>query len=223
MKITRKLLSLICLLGLTFGSAVNATLITETLDAGNTMATAMVLANDTSSVMGEINNPQDTDLFKFTLTVDSVFTIEVLEIDDALDMNLILFNSLGQGLAGDDDDDESCTSVSILNSLDSCLTLNLLAGDYFFAVGDNNMGAFESMADFISGDYFMDNDSGILGSPTAEVLGLVGPESDSNDVGRYRVNLIQATAVPEPSSIILFTLGVFGVGIRQRSKHTIVS
>jgi hypothetical protein len=224
LKLKKTLLSLTCLLGLAYGSTANATLITETIDAGNTMSTAMLLASDTTSVLAEINGPTDTDLFRFTLAFNSIFTIEVLEIDDDLDMNIILFNALGQGLAGDDDDNNDCAAVSILGSLDSCLTLNLVAGDYFFAIGDNNMAAFESMTDFNDEVEFIDNDSGILATPTAEILGLVGPEggpNDTNDVGRYRVNLIQTTAVPEPSSIILFAAGIFGMAMRRRSKSTL--
>jgi hypothetical protein len=167
----------------------------ENGDAGNTPDTAQVLTAGINQVFGEIQTNQDTDLYKFALDTGGVFTIEVKEIDEALDMNLIVFNGAGQGLAGDDDDNNNCSVITSLGSLDSCLTLTLAAGEYFFAVGDNNMGAFESLAEFNSANDFIDNDSGILGSPTSETLGLSGPEggpTDFNDVGRYEINFSQA-------------------------------
>lgn len=212
-------------ISLLLSSHASATLITETIDAGNTMPTAMVLAGGTTSIIGTIGDPQDTDLFKFTLDVASTFTIEVLEISAALDMNLIVFNSLGQGLAGDDNDN-SCTAVTSLGSHDSCLTLSLDAGDYFFAVGDDDIAAFESLLDFNNAVDFIDNDWGILGSATSETLGLVGPENgptDINDVGDYIVNFSQAVDgvaahVSAPASIMLFSLGIVGMGLSRRRK-----
>jgi len=217
--------SIIGVLGV--GSAM-ATTLTEVTDAGNTMATAIVLPAGTTSINGTIEDGQDTDLYKLTLDTDVTITIEMLF--PSADANLIVFNGLGQGLAGDDDNESSCSPISSLGFLDSCLTLTLVAGDYFFGVGNDNIAAFESVADFNAANGtidFIDNDFGILGSPTVETLGLIGREGgplSDGDTGSYTVNLSIAAGggaapVPEPSTMLLLGTGLAGI-IAWRRKQT---
>jgi hypothetical protein len=188
------------------------------------MDTALVLSDSTNVINGEIENNQDTDLFSFSLLFTQTITIEVLQLSAALDMNLLFFNALGQALAGDDDDNNDCTATAVLGSLDSCLTLNLAAGDYFFGVGDNNIGAFESLVDFTDRNDFFDNDNGILSTPTTEILGLIGPEGGpnaENDFGFYKVNLYRSSVdVPEPSTLAIFALGMIGLASRRFKKQS---
>ncbi len=211
-------------LSLALASGVHASVITETTDAGNTLATAMVLGGGVTSIHGTIEDGQDTDLFKYVLGSDAILTIDMLFPGN--DANLLVFNALGQGLAGDDDNDSSCTSISALAGLDSCLTLNLTAGVYYFGVGDNNIAAFESNADFLSAADFFDNDFGILSSPTPEIMALIGREggpSSNGNSGDYTVNFSIASATPDvqvpvPATLVLMGLGLLGLGFFSKRE-----
>ena len=193
------------LLGLMSTNAL-AQVMSESGDAGNTLATAQSIVSGTTQVNGTIGADAfdsltgrvelDVDMFEFVLDTGGTFTIQVNATSGTgdPDMNLLVFNASGQFLAGDDDDGDSCSNiVPFLDGLDSCLTLTLAAGTYYFAVGDNNIGAFETVAGFIASrsSYFEDNDSGILGSPTSEIVAIAGAESDppsaSDDQGPYAV------------------------------------
>ncbi|MEL7226325.1 MAG: hypothetical protein AAGL17_16215, partial [Cyanobacteria bacterium J06576_12] len=115
------------------------------------------------------------------------------------------FNEAGQMLAGDDDDNDGCTVITALGSLDSCVTLNLTPGIYFVAVGTNNVGAFESEALYLGGggNDFADNDSGILTPPSTEIAVLVGRETGpdpTQEEGPYVINFSMALAAAPGSS-----------------------
>ena len=162
---------------------------TETDDAGSTLDTAVVLGVGVTTVYGTITgNTSGTyddiygsDIYRFGLTNTTTLTIDLSSdnSDGGFDANLILFNANGQGLQGDDDGGDG---------LNSQITITLEAGDYFIAVGPNNIGAFETSIDFESGNYFFSNDDSGGQCPTDEIVGLVGWEggmdSDSEN-GSY--------------------------------------
>ena len=186
---------------------------TESVDAGVTPATAAVLPQGTTSVQGTLVNglDSDVDLYRFELLAPAAFTIEVKSTD--FDANLIVFNAAGQGLAGDDDDNSSCTPVTTLDYLNSCLTLNLAAGTYYFGVGDNNMAAFASEGDYLSATSFIENGTGILGAPTGAALGRIGAEGGPTSIeneGAYVVNFSQAVgaAAAEVRAVPLLPFGL---------------
>jgi hypothetical protein len=189
----------------------NAVLITEATDAGETMATAFNLTGGVTSINGTISN--DVDVFRFSLASNTVFTISA--ITSNFDMNLLIFNGLGQGIAGNDDLNRDGGCGIGLGSLDSCLTLSLSAGDFFFAIGDNNTGAYDAL-----GSQIMHNDSGILASPTAASFASFYHGSRS---GSYTVNFSTATSspdpVPEPSILAIFALGIMGLVSRRLKKQ----
>jgi hypothetical protein len=192
------------LLGLMSTSAL-AQVTSESGDAGNSLATAQSVNPGTTQINGTIGADAfdplagrvepDVDMYEFVLGSGTTLTIQVnANVPGDPDMNLLVFNASGQFLAGDDDNDGSCSNVvPFLDGLDSCLTLSLSAGTYYFAVGENNIGAFETVADFLfsRSDYFESNDSGILGSPTTETVAIAGavsnPPSDPDEQGPYTV------------------------------------
>jgi len=197
-----------------------AQVMTESSDAGNTLATALPVFSGTTQINGTVGPDAfdslagriepDVDMFSFALTSAGTFTIQVnATVAGEPDMNLMVFNSSGQFLAGDDDDGNDCTNiVPFIDGLDSCLTLTLAAGTYYIAIGDNNIGAFETVADFIAdrGNYFEDDDSGILASPTTETVAIAGsesdPPSDPEEQGPYIVyfsTAVSGPAAPSPS------------------------
>lgn len=197
-----------------------AQVMTESSDAGNTLATALPVISGTTQINGTVGPDAfdsltgriepDVDMYSFVLPSAGTFTIQVnATVAAEPDMNLMVFNSSGQFLAGDDDDNSSCTNiVPFIDSYDSCLTLTLAAGTYYFAVGDNNIGAFESVAGFVAdrSNYFEDDDSGILASPSTEIVAIAGSENDPptppDDQGPYIVyfsTAVSGPAGPSPS------------------------
>jgi hypothetical protein len=187
----------------------NAGLMTESVDAGNTLLSALTLDAGTTQVNGSLLN--DEDLFKFTISTDTNVSISLGS--SSFDDNLILFNGLGQGLEGDDDGG---------SGLDSFISRFLTAGDYFIAVGDNNMYGFDVL------DYdFISNDSGALASPTSETLAYLGNSSLSHEQvsGTYSLSfnlavgsITNSTSVPEPTSIAILGLGLAGIAFNRRKK-----
>lgn len=235
-------------LGLMSASAL-AQVMAESPDAGNTLATASLVIPGTTQINGTVGSDAfdaltgrdepDVDMYEFVLDAGGIFTIQVnANIEDEPDMNLMVFNDSGQFLAGDDDDGDSCANiVPFIGGYDSCLTLNLAAGAYYFAVGDNNIGAFETVADFVASrsNYFEDNDSGILVSPSTEIVAIAGsesaPPSSSDERGAYTVYFSTAVngggSPPAPSGpaapiptmsvygLMLTTLGLLLVATRR--------
>ena len=230
----QRCLNLLIVLLLAISSHTRAAVYVENPDASAFRSSAQEVPDGTTSISGDIRNvglDSDVDLYQFRLYSGGPFTIEVLTEDAALDMNLLVFNASGQFLAGDDDDDSDCTPINGLAAeLDSCLTLNLDAGIYYFAVGDNNIGAYTTEQEYLSGEAdFYDNDSGILDSPSTEIMFMVGDESgrrsdadDLNDEGSYRVNFSEAVYgfVPiidaMPIWMIAVLAGFIGLLGRQR-------
>ncbi|WP_299781119.1 VPLPA-CTERM sorting domain-containing protein [uncultured Roseobacter sp.] len=210
-------------------SVASASTITELTDAGRSMATAYDVQDGTTAINGRIENTaiSDVDLYSFRLVKQTRLTMRALSVD--FNSNLLLFNILGQGLAGNDNRDSSCETVYPIGRVDACLTLDLVAGTYFIGVGDNNIAAFETAADAATGSNgIFNNDDGILSTPTSRILGLIGDEAGDatqNFEGEYVLDfsteVFSASApsvVPLPAGLPLLLAGLGGLAVVRRLK-----
>lgn len=210
--------------------AAGATTVMEDVDAGRTMDTAFALSEGTTRIAGTVKNTKisDVDLYVFSLETASRMTIRMLS--DDFDSNLLLFNHLGQGLAGNDDRSLLFSSCGgDMNFSDSCLNLSLDAGVYYLGAGANNMAAFKNETDAARGrSHFLHDDSGVLRAPTALALGVLGAEGGDMDInreGKYWIEFSRAVdapipAVPLPESLSLLLGGVVALaGVRRVRRH----
>ncbi len=130
-----------------FTSVANATIITETVDAGDRMDTAMVLGAGITQVNGMMHGNEDVDLYKFYVDTTQSYTIYLGNSQFGPDSdNLILFNGLGQGLEGDDAGGAG---------LDAQIIRMLTVGWYYIGAGPNNIAGFTD-----DGTKFIYNDQG---------------------------------------------------------------
>lgn len=112
-----------------------------TADSSNEKASATVLGSGVRTVNGQLSGVADTatgaDLYKFTHTGGALD----IELFGDLDSNLILFNAAGVPVEGDDDG-------GMYGAESGIYLADLAAGDYYIAVGENNIGAFASAEGF---------------------------------------------------------------------------
>ena len=195
---------------ITFGSlagSANAALFVETVDTGDTIASAIILGSGVTEVQGSLNN--DKDLWGFSI-LGSGRDVQITLGNSPFDDNLILFDSLGRGIAGNDDIGRASASPGIdlpagISGLDSEIFVFLNPGLYYIAVGQNNISGLNSI-----GQSFIDNDSGLFSTPTTEVLDALG---GSNGTGVYTLRF---SSVPEPTSTMFFALATFGFLANRR-------
>lgn len=210
-------------------SVASASTITEITDAGRSIATAFDVTDGTTAVSGSLINTSisDVDLYSFRLREATRLTVRVLST--AFDANLLWFNGRGQGLAGDDDIESSCDNYTNLTVGDSCISMDLLTGNYFVGVGNNNIGAYETLADAAVGtNVIFHNDDGILATPTSRILGFIGDENGdvhSNDQGDYLLDFSttvyaasDSAVVPLPAGLPLMLAGLSSLALCRRFK-----
>ena len=181
----------------------------ETVDTGNSIDTAIVIPGGITQLQGSLNS--DHDLWGFNLS--SSQTVQISLGFSTFDDNLLLFDEIGRGIAGNDDIGRGSASPGVnlpagISGLDSEISAFLGPGRYYIGVGRNN--SFGAAAD---GSSFINNDSGLLASPTSEVLGFLDGVEGTGD---YTLFFSPATAIPEPTSGFL-VFGLLGaIGLKRR-------
>ena len=177
----------------------------EGVDAGQTLATAQVLGGGTDSITGALSG--DADIFKFAWG-GGAFYADTLGSN--FDTQLFLFDSTGAGIRANDDG---------LTGLRSYIDPILAAGIYYLAIsGFDNDPISASGIMFQSSPYSPQYGPNFPGETLQSWVG-------GGDTGSYIINfrsesgeVVQTGEVPEPASVALLGMGLFGLFAAKRKQ-----
>lgn len=172
-----------------FSAGAYAQTFTEVGDAGATPAAAQAVPGAVVRIEGNLQGPGDVDVYRFTLDSPGLVTIDAWGVEGAsptcaggyptIDANLILMDAARLPLWGDDDSDPN-------HCYGSRIELNLPAGSYYLAFGENNIVAQDA-----GGAYLCDNDAAgdcALVTTPVDRFGASGGEA-----GAYVITFSRAT------------------------------
>lgn len=179
-KFSRWMAVLVCWGATALFASAQAQTYTESGDAGQTLATAQTVPGGVTTINGTLNVSGDVDLYKLTFSTAASVTFHATSAGDP---NLILFDSAGHGLWGDDD------AGGGPSGLDSQITWTVAPGTYYLAYGNNNIYGYDSANNMFCGD-----DSGNCSGNTTSVLDHFS--SQAGPTQPYTITLSAATAGP---------------------------
>jgi hypothetical protein len=161
-------------------------------------------------INGNIEQREDIDLYKATLDTAGKTTFDAKSIARAdgsggLDINMFIFNALGNPLA----------SIEPRDSFNMKVILDTLVGSYFIGIGSDDLDAVNAIGQIIAG-----NDSGLV-MPKGVFANWSGPGTGKNaeTFGAYSIAIAtepNVTAVPTPA--LWPGLIGFGVSLLRRKK-----
>lgn len=187
--------------------------ISEVGDAGSTVGTVQNIGSGVDVIQGSIGVTGDSDLYRVFFNFTGVLTIRVFDTTgNSWDPNLLVFNSAGNPIGGDDDGNGTGPS-----GWDSRLDINITPGFYYIGVGPNNSSGWDASDQFILG-----NDDGLSPSNPAGVLSYIvggGQGPGSYDL-TFSTNSAEGGDVPEPSTFALLGGALIAIGAaRFRSRN----
>lgn len=185
----------------------------EAGDAGQSLATAnRVHLPAPARILGDIANPNDADMFALFLRAGVPFSATAVAAGGTtaiLDTQLFLFDASGLGLRYNDD-------KTVIDAYSHIAFTPSVSGLYFLGVSAAGFNPTDAAGSFI----YVRDPFAPAAAPGASAFGaLASWAADGTgvtDQGQFQVDVMGASAVPEPGPAVLLALGLAGLSTGRR-------